>query len=121
MVDPPFRIKNMMPGMIMLWYGSVASIPSGWHLCDGTMGTPALHGKFVLGAGDGNFPGVTGGSWSHTHPFTGDSHAHDIPAGPEIAAGADFYANTESDPAVGTTDIAYATPPYHVLCYIMKL
>lgn len=41
----------MMPGMIMLWNGAVVDIPSGWHLCDGTVGTPDLRNKFVIGAG----------------------------------------------------------------------
>ena len=27
-------------GGIIMWSGSIASIPSGWALCDGTSGTP---------------------------------------------------------------------------------
>lgn len=42
-------------GMIIDWYGAINNIPTGWHLCDGTNGTPDLRDKFVLGAG-GNFP-----------------------------------------------------------------
>lgn len=38
-------------GLIVMWYGSVASIPSGWHLCDGTSGTVDLRSDFVYGAG----------------------------------------------------------------------
>ena len=38
-------------GGIIMWSGSVGSIPSGWALCNGTNGTPNLSGKFVLGAG----------------------------------------------------------------------
>ncbi len=45
--------------MIMLWHGSVASIPSGWHLCDGTAGTIDLRDKFVVGAGSTYNPGDT--------------------------------------------------------------
>ena len=60
MVDPPYRTKNMMPGMIMMWHGSVATIPSGWHLCDGTAGTIDLRNKFLLGAGDTYNPGAEG-------------------------------------------------------------
>jgi hypothetical protein len=37
-------------GAIILWYGSIASIPSGWVLCDGNNGTPDLRNKFVIGA-----------------------------------------------------------------------
>lgn len=56
-VDPPYRKKNMMPGMIMMWHGSVATIPSGWHLCDGAAGTIDLRNKFLIGAGDAYNPG----------------------------------------------------------------
>lgn len=38
-------------GVIVVWHGSVATIPTGWHLCDGTAGTPDLRSRFVYGAG----------------------------------------------------------------------
>ncbi|GAH94439.1 unnamed protein product, partial [marine sediment metagenome] len=41
-----------MTGMILIWSGSVASIPGGWQICDGTNGTPDLRNKFIIGAGD---------------------------------------------------------------------
>jgi hypothetical protein len=45
-------ITDALPtGMIMLWSGSQATIPSGWLLCDGTGGTPDLRGRFIIGAG----------------------------------------------------------------------
>ena len=37
-------------GMIMMWSGSIATIPSGWALCDGTSGTPDLRNRFIIGA-----------------------------------------------------------------------
>jgi len=121
MVDPPYRIKNMVPGMIMLWPFSIESIPSGWHECDGTMGTPDLRDLFIRGAKAGYPPCGHGGNVGHTHPFTGDGHKHVIPEGTGLAAGTDFALETEEDPAVGTTDNAFHTPPYHRLAYIMKL
>ena len=70
-------------GMIMLWYGSVASIPSGWVLCDGNNSTPDLRNRFVIGAGTGgNYsPDDTGGSAdavlvSHTHNL--QNHVHGV-------------------------------------------
>jgi len=121
-VDPPFRIKNMMPGMIMLWYGAYADIPSGWTLCDGNNGTPDLRGKFVRGAGTDGYPvGSTGGSVGHNHTFTGDGHTHALVAGANIPVGANWANSTTSVPATGTTDNKDELPPYHTLCYIMKL
>jgi len=111
----------MMPGMIMLWHGSIESIPSGWHLCDGNMGTPDLRGWFVRGAGAAYPPGGVGGSHYHTHNFTGDGHYHPIPAGEAIQAGIGFDEFTAVAPAVGTTESVSHYPLYHQLCYIMKL
>lgn len=57
-------------GMIIIWSGSAASIPSGWVLCDGANGTPDLRGRFVIGAGGGLSVNDSGGSnidLSHTH------------------------------------------------------
>jgi hypothetical protein len=41
---------GFVSGMIMLWSGSIASIPSGWLLCDGSNSTPDLRNCFVVGA-----------------------------------------------------------------------
>lgn len=62
-------------GGIILWSGSIASIPSGWYLCDGNNGTPNLTDKFIVGAGSGYAVAATGGSAnaivvSHTHGFS---------------------------------------------------
>lgn len=82
-------------GVIVMWSGSIAAIPSGWLLCNGTSGTPDLRNRFVIGAFQDN-SGVanttitgsntlTGGSKdavvvSHTHTATvNDSgHTHSI-------------------------------------------
>jgi hypothetical protein len=51
-------------GMVLAWYGSSGSIPSGYHLCDGTASTPNLTDKFIVGAGGTYAPafGNSGGS-----------------------------------------------------------
>ena len=36
--------------MIIMWNSTVASIPSGWVLCDGNNSTPDLRDKFIVGA-----------------------------------------------------------------------
>jgi len=62
-------------GGIIMWSGSVASIPSGWDLCNGSNGTPDLRNRFVVGAGSGYAVDATGGSAdaivvSHNHSAT---------------------------------------------------
>jgi len=49
-------------GIITAWSGSIANIPSGWYLCDGTNGTPDLRDKFIIGAGNSYPVGSYGGS-----------------------------------------------------------
>lgn len=66
-------VRNIIPtGVITLWYGSLASIPNGWYLCDGGNGTPDLRDRFIVGAGSTYAVAATGGSAnatlvSHTH------------------------------------------------------
>lgn len=137
-------------GMIMIWSGSVGSIPTGWVLCNGSNSTPDLRDKFVVGAGSTYAVGGTGGSAnaivvSHTHTATSTvtdpGHTHNVlntrggnpDGGAPYIAGATIAAN--SDPtASNTTGITVATsvsttgssgnnanlPPYYALCYIMK-
>ena len=37
-------------GGIIMWSGTIAAIPSGWALCNGSNGTPDLRNTFVIGA-----------------------------------------------------------------------
>ena len=41
---------SIFKGMITLWSGLISTIPNGWHLCDGSNGTPDLRNKFIVGA-----------------------------------------------------------------------
>jgi microcystin-dependent protein len=87
-------------GMIMMWSGTIATIPSGWVLCDGSNSTPDLRNRFIIGA-NADDAGVaktnvtgsatqTGGSKdaivvSHTHTATvtdpGHTHSYTRPSG----------------------------------------
>ena len=65
-------------GGIIMWSGSVASIPADWALCDGSNGTPDLRGKFVLGAGS-VAPGTSGNGTTTNGVLTSSSngaHSH---------------------------------------------
>jgi hypothetical protein len=78
-----FVLSNGVPsGAIMLWSGSIESIPTGWYLCDGNNSTPDLTDKFIVGAGSAYAVGETGGSAnaivvSHTHTATSTSTVTD--------------------------------------------
>jgi microcystin-dependent protein len=73
-------------GMIMMWSGTIATIPSGWLLCDGSNSTPDLRNRFVVGAGSTYAVNATGGSAdaivvSHTHTGTTNTepnHQHEV-------------------------------------------
>ena len=41
-----------------MWYGSTASVPTGWALCNGGNGTPNLVGRFIVAAGFGGTAGI---------------------------------------------------------------
>lgn len=65
---------------------------TGWHICDGTHGTPDLRGKFILGASNNHAVGSAGGEENHvltveempSHSHTGTTswngaHSHSLP------------------------------------------
>jgi len=54
-------------GLIAMWYGLIAAIPSGWVLCDGNNGTPDMRGRYPKGAAAAAEAGDTGGATTHTH------------------------------------------------------
>ena len=125
-------IANVIPvGLISMWSGSVA--PTGWHLCDGTDGTPNLSGRFVVGQDltDVDFVemGQTGGAKdvaltvaqmpAHTHGYNDRA----LDANPSGTTG---YAKPGSVLAAttgntGNGDAHENLPPYYVLAYIIKV
>jgi hypothetical protein len=111
-------------GVIVLWSGSIGSIPAGWVLCNGNNGTPDLRDRFIVGAGSTYAVNGTGGSAnaivvSHTHTASSSSvvtdpgHTHDFQTGTEtggtgIAHRASSF--TANDTTISnTTGITVAT------------
>lgn len=44
-------VRDIIPsGVIVMWSGTIATIPSGWVLCDGSNSTPDLRDRFIIGA-----------------------------------------------------------------------
>lgn len=84
-------VANLNPpsGAIIMWYGPYGgSVPSGWHLCDGTNGTPNMIGVLPIGgqtstgsatpntSGYGNTVENTiygGTTTTHYHTYSGTS------------------------------------------------
>jgi hypothetical protein len=143
--------SSLVPsGVIVLWSGSIGSLPNGWFLCDGNNGTPDLRDRFVVGAGGPGATysvGNTGGSAnaivvSHTHTATsavtdpGHTHTYNAPSGFTSSGGFGSAVDSIVSGTTGsrTTGITVATtvnstgssgtnanlPPYYALAYIMK-
>jgi hypothetical protein len=138
-------------GGIIMWSGSIASIPSGWQLCNGTNGTPDLRNQFVVGAGSTYPVANTGGtadaivvSHTHTATVTDPGHSHAPASGNFVnTSGTDWRGvrndfdtyrlsqSTATASAVTSISVTNATagtsgtnqnlPPYYALAYIMKL
>jgi len=106
-------------GTIAIWSGSVASIPSGWYLCNGANSTPNLRDRFVVGAGGSYAVGATGGATTHNHTYSGSTSTpsnYQQYDGDQGTMSAMRHTHTYS----GTTSSGSSLPPYYALCYIMK-
>lgn len=109
-------------GGIILWSGTIASVPAGWQVCDGTNGTPNLQGLFVVGAG-ATSPAATGGMGlinpggpagdNSAGTGLGPKHTHPVTAG--IPGSGGFGG------AVAAVKDQTVTPRYYALAYIQKL
>jgi len=138
-------------GGIIMWSGSIASIPAGWALCNGASGTPDLRDRFIVGAGNTYVPGNTGGANSitltaaqsgspaHSHPYTDPGHVHSYSMAttlkPQSGSATQCLTATQStSTAIGYTNIVINNntpqnasqafdnrPAYYALAYIMKL
>ena len=143
-------VRDIIPtGVIVMWSGSIASIPSGWLICDGSNSTPDLRNRFIVGAGSTYSVAGTGGSAdaitvSHTHTatVTDSGHTHGSSSGTgfmayggseRMAGGSDVnFTRTSTTTASATTGISVSNsstgssgtnanlPPYYALAYIMK-
>lgn len=105
-------------GVITLWSGSIASIPSGWLLCNGASSTPDLRDRFVVGAGTTYAVGATGGANTVTLDTTMiPSHTHSISAsGTTSTQSADHthtFSGTTSGQSVTHSHAATVSDPGH--------
>lgn len=128
-------VDSFISGMIIMWNSSVASIPTGFVLCDGNNNTPDLRGRFVVGhhPSNGDYDvNDTGGAESvtlnlnqipsHTHSYVGHTYPGSGPeqnqsGGPEDRTSFNVNKTTGS---AGSGQSHENRPPYYALCYIMK-
>jgi hypothetical protein len=143
-------VQAIVPaGVIVMWSGSIATIPSGWLLCNGSSGTPDLRDRFVVGAGTTYAVNATGGtadavvvSHTHTATSTDSGHTHNAitqtsgssSSGAQYANSFSGSVNTTSTAMIQTSTANITTtvatagvsgtnanlPPYYALAYIMK-
>ena len=126
-------------GVIVMWSGTVATIPSGWYLCDGSNGTPDLRDKFIVGAKQDsggvaktNISGSltqSGGSatydLSHTHNVNNsaglytDGGAVDGGISRSATSFSNIIGNTISTNSGGSSTQSVLNP-YYALAFIMK-
>lgn len=143
-------LNSVPSGLIAMWSGTIATIPTGWLLCNGTSGTPDLRNRFVIGA-HSDTSGIayttitgantqTGGSKdaivvSHTHSVTQSAHSHTVPyaAGDAIGgsgatpayrgSGTSSTSSTSITLSINNTGSSGTDAnlvPYYALAYIMK-
>lgn len=143
------HVDRVAAGVIVEWAGTLANIPKGWLLCDGTQGTPDLRGRYVKGSAAGVDPGGTGGALTHYHlpgTYKGPTHRHSVPLqsyGFAYASGYDGYIAAARyaaswEGAGRITSIPYTTydgnwaitgqsqtvnhePPYYEVAYIKRM
>ena len=130
--------ESLPIGSIIIWSGTVASIPTGWQLCDGTNGTPDLRDRFVVGArqdsGGVSMTNVSGsltkigGEAKHTLTIAempAHSHSYNEPIFPSRYDGHSSPLCTGTQVSnssnVGGSQPHNILPPYYALCFIMKI
>jgi len=118
--------SGITPGMIVIWSGSIGTIPVGWALCDGVSNASGinLQGLFVVGAGNAS-PAATGGMGlqnpggphgdNSAGAGLGPSHTHTNTGNP-AQQGSNQAICWQTLPS----SVATVTPKYYALCYIEK-
>ena len=123
----PSGVGLIPSGGIIMWSGTIASIPSGFLLCDGSSGTPDLRDKFIIGANADSggaaktnitgTPSQTGGTKdaivvSHTHTVGTTNLTGNVisisQTFNEFGSADGIFTKTQGDPA-GNTPISSDT------------
>ena len=94
---------DLPTNMIGMWVGTLATIPSGWSLCNGSGATTDMRGRYLKSSATVGEVGDTGGSNTHTHAakdhtHTGASHTH------TLSVNGHTNATTRANPGPTNTD-----------------
>lgn len=121
--------------------GEVPRMPDGWHLCDGTGGTPDLRGRFVVGAGGRYHVGERGGAAfvalsganipTHTHGYSAPYAANrdgapDRGKDSSSDSGRGYWrygtrTETKSSESTGNGQAHENRPPFQALHWFMRV
>ena len=130
--NPVWAVDGGVPsGVIAMWHGASAAIPSGWVICDGNNSTPNLTDKFIKsastagGTGGGTTTGATTLSTAqipaHTHTLdhyvSGDTD-HTGTGNRDLLIGGTW--TTSSTGGGGSHTHTQDEPVYYALIFIMK-
>ena len=131
-------VDSFVSGMIIMWNSTVASIPTGFVLCDGNNNTPDLRGRFVVGhhPSNGDYDvNDTGGAEDVTltvNQIPSHKHTTDLDGYKIVATGPNGFGYISLGGAggypggmlnmqnTGGGQSHENSPPYYALCYIMK-
>ncbi len=126
--------KNKEPiGTIKAFWGDISKIPLGWHICDGTNGTPDLRDRFLAGAGYSYWLGYSAGEAIHTLTINEmPAHNHNISGIPRdrcdgnlgnAVVGDEIYYGTETwwTSVEGGNQPHENRPPFTAVYYIMRI
>ena len=147
-LDVAQAVYAVPSGGIIMWSGSIATIPTGWLLCNGSSGTPDLRNRFVIGSGSTYAVASTGGSAdavvvSHSHGGATQSqsanHVHNYNKLDSVGTGGNVElgsgtswnfggGNTDQNnvghvhqiDVDGVSGTNQNLPPYYALAFIMK-
>lgn len=104
---------SCMRGEIKMWFPDTSGIPDGWHICDGTEGTPDLTDRFIRA---GNTTGPSTDADSMDYPLTINL------SGISVGAPCDAGSMTASLVNGGSSEnIVIKLPRYYYMIFIMKL
>lgn len=147
-INTSIAVETFPQGGIVMWSGTIATIPSGWYLCDGANNTPNLRNRFIVGAGDTYSPEDNGGyadatlvehshnastntTGSHTHSYTKTNYStsatdhqfagsYNLSQAATNTSSAGNHSHTVTVDSEGVSATNKNLPPYFALAYIMK-